>query len=87
MDTRTGRIEAIYTDEDAQDAKKRGLVPLSNEQLAEVAPMSREQRIAYAKSPAFRTDREELASLHHSMHSGKTRAQRKRLRRNRGRNR
>jgi hypothetical protein len=87
MDTRTGRIESIYTEEDERDALERGLVPLTPKQLEKAAPMSHKQRIAYAKSADFRTDREELATLHHSMHGGKTRSQRKRERRNRGRNR
>lgn len=87
MNTSTGRIEAIYTEEDERDARERGLVTLTHQQLEKAATMSHEQRVAYAKTAEFREAREELQSLHFSMLSGKTKAQRKRERRNRGKRR
>ncbi|HEX7464332.1 MAG TPA: hypothetical protein VF382_05510 [Actinomycetota bacterium] len=49
MHANTGRIELIATEEDEQDAKRRGLVPIPPEQLQGVAGMNRHQRRAWAK--------------------------------------
>jgi hypothetical protein len=48
MNPDTGRIELIATEEDAQDAKRRGLLPLSAEDLKGVEGMNRQQRRAWA---------------------------------------
>lgn len=53
----------------------------SEEEAAQLSQMTRKQRIDWA------AEREALTSLHHSMHSGKTRNQRKAGRQNRGKRR
>lgn len=60
MDPNTGRIQAIYTEEDEQDARDNGLIPLTAEQAAEVGPMNRKQRRAWAKKNLTRAQRKEL---------------------------